>query len=44
MKKVIVSIVALIALTVGSSAFTLCPDGTYVGGDTCTLMPDGTYR
>ncbi len=43
MKKLIISVFALMAITVGSSAATLCPDGTYVGGSTCNLCPDGTY-
>ncbi len=42
MKKLFIGIALL--LTISASAYTLCPDGTYVSGDTCTLMPDGTYR
>lgn len=26
-----------------SSAQTLCPDGTFVGGTSCVLAPDGSY-
>lgn len=43
MKKLIISLFAIMAFGIGAQAGTLCPDGTYVGGDTCTLCPDGTY-
>ena len=24
-------------------SYTICPDGSYVGGDTCSITPDGSY-
>ncbi len=44
MKKLILGMFVLMAISTSSQALTLCPDGTYVAGPTCTLMPDGTYR
>jgi len=44
MKKIATLIVMVLALIgTSASAFTLTPDGSYVGGDSFTLTPDGSY-
>ncbi|MDV2502959.1 MAG: hypothetical protein RX318_03285 [bacterium] len=30
-------------LTGYAGSYTMCPDGSYVGGGTCTMTPDGSY-
>ena len=36
-------VILSMSMSGASSAQTLCPDGTFVGGTSCVLAPDGSY-
>ena len=33
----------IFAVAQQADAWTMCPDGSYVGGDRCRMAPDGSY-
>ncbi len=42
-KKTILLVLLGLALVTSLKAYTIAPDGSYVGGDTFTITPDGSY-